>query len=624
MGRLPRAIVQLMWLIFEGREKEASWLSAYPIDEGRTIVGRKVEEGLSFNAPELSRHHAVFIRQGKKLLVQDLDSLLGTKVNGKKVEEAPLSPGDIITLGPIVIRFEVKLPEPAKPLSAPGSKLDSANGKLLEPFRLLLEGMMGAGEPRILLERLLQGVVDVLGAERGYVLIAEKQSGSLVPVASHHIDDIDAFVQVSDTVCHDAMERKEMVIVFDSTSDSRYAEASSLFDSSPRSILCAPLIAGKSSYGAIYVDFCLQEAKGLRSHLNLFETAARFASHLLSAAQQRKALLVASRRAAALNALSWSGEILVMGEGPTATKLKEEIRAAAAQDVSVLLTGATGTGKEMVARAIHRSSSRRNGPFVPINCAALPEELLEAELFGAEKGAFTGASEKRMGRFELASGGTLFLDEVGEIPLTVQVKLLRVLQERSILRLGGTKPVLLDFRLIAATNVDIEEAVRQSTFRQDLYYRINVFRLHLKDLSSRSDDIIPLAEHFLSHFCRQFGKAELVLTDEARQHLLSHSWPGNVRELRNAIERAVVVSGEQTLRVEDFPLGDLPTSTSRDHGESAELPTNFDEAKHQFEHQFFTTMLKRFDGNAQELGRKCGISKSTLYRHLAKHNLLER
>ena len=242
------------------------------------------------------------------------------------------------------------------------------------------------------------------------------------------------------------------------------------------------------------------------SQIPLFETITGLAGELLAATKTREELLAAQHCLQAYDRLVWEGERLVLGSGEASEQIARSIKAAAPQDVTVLITGETGTGKEMVARALHRSSPRRLKPFVPVNCAALSRGTLEAELFGAEKGAYTGADELRLGRFEMASGGTLFLDEVGEIDTDVQVKLLRVLQDRKVTRLGGTRAIPLDFRLICATNRNLEEEMTLGNFREDLFYRINVFQIHLHPLRERLESIVPLAEHFLSTFTTQFGR----------------------------------------------------------------------------------------------------------------------
>ena len=243
----------------------------------------------------------------------------------------------------------------------------------------------------------------------------------------------------------------------------------------------------------------------------------------------------------------------LLGESPAMMDLRSRIARVAPADTTVLILGESGTGKELVARAIHRGSPRAARPFVAISCAALTETLIESELFGHEKGSFTGAVAQKPGKLETAKDGTVFLDELGELPMQVQVKLLRVLQQREIERVGGTKTIPLDVRLVGATNRNLEEAVRRNTFRQDLYYRLNVVTLRTPSLRSRAEDILPLAQHFAMRFGEKCRRRIAGISPEARALLRSYSWPGNVRELENAIEHAVVLGSSEMIRAEDLP-----------------------------------------------------------------------
>jgi formate hydrogenlyase transcriptional activator len=249
----------------------------------------------------------------------------------------------------------------------------------------------------------------------------------------------------------------------------------------------------------------------------------------------------------------------LIGQSPALRAVLDKVRSVAPTDASVLITGETGTGKELIARAVHSASRRRDRPLIKVNCAAFPAGLIESELFGHEKGAFTGAVSRRCGRFELANGGTIFLDEVGDIPLETQVKLLRVLQERECERVGSNSPMRLDIRVLAATNRDLLQAVQDKQFREDLYYRLNVFPIHLPPLRQRKEDI-PLLTHFLVHkFAARIGKPTPAIPESAMRRLLDYPWPGNIREMENVLERAVILARGGTLSV---LLELLPPSTA--------------------------------------------------------------
>ena len=313
----------------------------------------------------------------------------------------------------------------------------------------------------------------------------------------------------------------------------------------------------------------------------------------------------------------------IVGGSPS---LKEALTLAAKvapTETTVLLTGESGTGKELVARAIHYASARADGPFVTINCAALPETLLESELFGHERGAFTGADRQKPGRFELAAGGTLFLDEVGELPLTMQVKLLRVLQNREFERVGGTTTLHADVRLIAATNRDLERAVEVGTFREDLYYRLNVFRVHLPPLRERGEDVLLLAEHCVRELAGRMGKGEVGLSRDAREALLAHPWPGNIRELQNAIERALIMSDGGLITAGQ--LGVSPRMeravASTQPGKIPSSPINSDSPLSEVENRLVLDALSKAKGNKSKAAKILGITRSQLYTRMKRFGL---
>jgi sigma-54-specific transcriptional regulator len=280
-------------------------------------------------------------------------------------------------------------------------------------------------------------------------------------------------------------------------------------------------------------------------------------------------------------------------EDPASKRLFERLERIAPSDASIMVIGETGTGKELIAREIHALSRRQKGPFIAVNCAALPETLIESELFGHEKGAFTGALQTRIGWFESAHGGTLFLDEIGDLPLNLQVKLLRVLQEREIVRVGSRQPTPIDVRLIAATHVNLEKAVGAGTFREDLFYRLNVAAINLLPLRKRPGDILPLARHFMAVYSERLGRGEVRLTAEATQRLLAYQWPGNIRELENVVHHAILVSSEGQLRVEDlhFSMPDLRPPSEQTADDAASHALNALRA----------AMIRLFEGGTENL-----------------------
>jgi len=299
----------------------------------------------------------------------------------------------------------------------------------------------------------------------------------------------------------------------------------------------------------------------------------------------------------------------IVGESAPIMKVKKLIEHVAPTDATVLIRGESGTGKELVARAIHANSSRRYFPIVPVNCGAMPADLLESELFGHERGAFTGAQYRRKGKVEMADHGTLFLDEVGAIPAKMQIDLLRVLESKELTRLGNSRPVDVDFRVICATNEDLEVAVKQKAFREDFYYRINVFTIEVPPLRARPTDIPMLAEHFRQHFAGQMDKRITAISPEAMELLTAHHWPGNVRELSNAIERAMVVGKPPAIRPRDLPLRQRVVSTGPADSLSA------------VEQRHIADVLDRTEWNITLAAELLGVNRVTVYNKIRKYGL---
>ena len=348
--------------------------------------------------------------------------------------------------------------------------------------------------------------------------------------------------------------------------------------------------------------------------------------------------------------LDTSAPIGPMGTSPLMVELREQINRVAPLDTWVLITGENGTGKELVARAVHTASKRSHKPLVALNCAAIPEELIESELFGHEKGAFTGADTVKVGKFELAQQGTLFLDEIGDMSLKTQAKILRILQEKSFERVGGNRVIHADVRVIAATNKDLELAIQQGEFREDLYYRLRVFPLHVPPLRERGRDILLLAEYLAATVAQELGMPPMEFSPEAQDALLAYHWPGNVRELRNFLERMIILHTGTVVRVAQLPQefhgargavpgarGQAPgalvaeaSGAAHEHADDAEgtfalqadhLPTNFKTARSAFEAHFLAAKLQEYDGNISKLAEAIGLERSYLYRKLKAYNI---
>jgi two-component system nitrogen regulation response regulator NtrX len=315
----------------------------------------------------------------------------------------------------------------------------------------------------------------------------------------------------------------------------------------------------------------------------------------------------------------------MVGESQAIDQLKQQIKLAAPSSGWVLITGENGTGKELVARAIHQQSGRKEKPFVEVNCAAIPEELIESELFGHEKGAFTGATAARKGKFDQANGGTLFLDEIGDMSLKTQAKILRILQEHKFERVGGQRTIEVDVRVVAATNKDIRTEIETGHFREDLYFRLNVLPFTVPPLRERKDDIPLLCEHFLRFFCSKESREIKTISNSALQTLQTYNWPGNVRELKNLIERLVIMSPAQEIHLQDLPqeinkFEPVAASAEKLIPED-QLPDSYREAKEAFEKRFLLEKLKKNDWNISRTAENIGLERSNLHRKIKTYNI---
>jgi len=588
---------------------------AVPVGIAPIVIGRDPSCDIVVLGTRVSKRHAELRVVDGRLTVRDMGSAHGLLVNGTATTCGELVDGDTFVIDGTVL--QVTRTPTAVTYSTTAMPDDVTTAPPADPvswttFSAFVDELRGAAASTNLLATFLEGLVGLVGAERGFVLTAT-ESGEFTPAASHRMAADEERLVISRTVCRRVFQRRTAVLIDDSRNHPDSAGAESLVQAAaPRSILCCPLVTGDRVLGVLYLDRRRTDAPWVTMAGPATTTLSGFAAELLALHQTRRRLDASAQ-------VSAERDAVVFGDDEGARQLAATVESAARQDVTVLLLGETGTGKEMLARHVHRLSPRRTGPFVPVHCAALAPSILEAELFGVERGAYTGATESRPGRFELASGGTLFLDEVAEIPHETQIKLLRVLQERRVVRVGGTDPIDLDFRLVCATNGNVEQLVKDGALRQDFYYRINVFRVDVPALRQRPDEILPLARHFLAELGRQCGRRFDGFTAEAEQLLLRHLWPGNIRELRNAVERAVVMAETSRIDTASLPAelrapAVVPTASTMD---VSLLPLDFDAARDVFERAFLERSIARCRRNMRAVCRETGIARNTLYRKLA-------
>ena len=541
-------------------------------------IGRDPSNLLSISDPSLSRRHCALTQDSDGYKIRDLDSRNGTLVNGVAVKEARLRHGDQISVGDSIflLLLNDEAEEPAAGRVEYEDSLTQATAQFrpqdvlyLQPDRILKELPVNstvAGNLNALLKisravhsirdldelqgQILNLIFEVVPAERGAILLDDKGDEHFESVfARHRIAKSVLPVPVSRTIARQVMKEGLAILGADVPGSNGLSEVESLVNCQVRSLLCVPVIMFERVTGCIYLDTCDAACRFDEDHLQLVAAIAGISAVALENARRMQWLEQENLRLSAEINLDHN----LVGESPRIKDVYQFLARVAPTDSNVLLQGESGTGKELAARAIHRNSPRSSKPFIAINCAAIPEGLLESELFGHERGAFTGAVAQKKGRLEMASGGVVFLDEIGELAPALQVKLLRVLQEREFERVGGIRPISVDIRLIAATNQDLGEAVKAGTFRKDLFYRLNVLSLVMPPLRERREDVGMLSDYFISKYVKKSNTRSKKLSPEARVCLSNYDWPGNVRELENAIEHALVLSASDVIQPEDLP-----------------------------------------------------------------------
>jgi Nif-specific regulatory protein len=490
------------------------------------------------------------------------------------------------------------------------------------------------------LNRAMDLILERLGAERGMIVLANRLTRELEVAIVRNLghDDEDEGRKLSESVVRRVIETREPVLAVDALTDGRFAGAESIVSRHILSILCVPLAIRDRLAGAIYVDH--RQSRHLFGPGDL-EFLVAFADQAAIAIDNARLYgeLEAARQSLKEENESLRREILsshnlgsLIGKSRSITDLKQMLEKVAQGPSTVLIRGESGTGKGLVARIIHAISPRRQAPFIHFNCAALPETLVESELFGHEKGAFTGAAGQKPGRFELANHGTIFLDEVGKISRAVQAKLLRVVEEKEFERVGGTRTLRSDVRVIAATNLDIEEAIARNEFREDLFYRLNIVPILLQPLRQRRDDIPYLLDHFLTKISRDLGRAPKEVDPRVLELFLAYDWPGNVRELEAAIHRAFVLSGTDTLTVEDFGWIALHVQgTQAAVRRPAEMdglspvitffPGSYEAALERYDRQLISAALGQSKGRIRETARLLGIARNTLRAKMKRYGM---
>jgi two-component system, NtrC family, response regulator HydG len=632
--------------------------SIFPLNDGVLSIGREFSNQLAIDDALVAPEHCAIAQDGERWVLRDLGSQTGTIVNGLPVQERPLADGDQIAIGGSVFLFLSDAASDARPnpveiddcsaaVETATTRLRREDMRYMHPEALaalptterlardlqtLLKISTAIGSIRnaeSLQWQLLGMIFDVVPAERGAILLGQdpEEFDSVVawdrvsgPQHSVHVDRgvarqvLDERVAMLSNDVNGASKEQEPEERDEADEDDEAAEAPKRSRKSGEgeeqakcavhSLLCVPLVNLDQVMGLIYLDTTNPEIRFGEDDLHLVTAIAGVAAMAIESAQQVEWLGRENRRLRAEVDLDHD----MVGESPRMREVYTLIEKVAASDSTVLIYGESGTGKELAARAIHRNSPRRDQPFVAINCAALTETLLESELFGHERGAFTGAIALKRGQFEMANGGTIFLDEMGEISPGMQAKLLRVLQERNFMRVGGTKTNPLNIRILAATNKNLQKATKDGTFREDLYYRLNVVTVTMPPLRDHKTDIPLLAGYFAAKYAEKCNRRVLGISQDARTILSQYDWPGNIRELENAIERAVVLGSSGMILPEDLPeaLHETPAQSLRS--------STYHEAVRQLKRQLILTAMEQSDGKFTEAARLLGVHSNYLHR----------
>ncbi len=565
-------------------------------------IGRAHGNDIVLNDALIAPTHANLLRKPKHLTIAVVDRKNEVYVNGKRVRRADLRPGDKVLIG----KFELSVVdgEPETTASA-GDLAPEQQAEILAALVSFSERLMDEANSGDLFKELLAAVVEQTKAEKGFVIVLKDGERHLA--ASHNVgDDKLDLSRVSDSIVDTVVETRKPLIVSNALRDGRFRTAQSVVDLRLSSVMCVPLIYRQNLLGVLYLgnDSITDLFDG--GKLAVLQVFATQASLLVNTALTLNELKTSNKNLRVQLANASQGDMI--GSSGVMKAVFKVMRRLAPTDLTVLIQGETGTGKELVAREIHRLSERTRKPYISLNCGAIPENLLESELFGHRKGAFTGAVSDKVGKFLAADGGTIFLDEVGEMPHALQVKLLRVLQERVVERVGEFEGRPVDIRIIAATNRVLLEEVGEGRFREDLYYRLNEVTLDLPPLRDRGDDIIQLAQFFLNRYATQYDSKVRGFTNPCVLALKGFFWPGNVRQLENRVKKAVIMSDRSLLTPEDLSLKP---------GDKRHVkPLN--EAEEDFKIVYIREVLDLNNWNKAQTARDLGVDPRTIFRYIEK------
>ncbi len=568
-----------------------------------TSIGSGADNDLVVADPAMEATHALVRVEGGAATLQVLGSSAAV-VNGRRRMKHDLEHADEIVLGGT--RFQFRLfaaPAPSEAARDAADKAATYRAVLDLSRRLLGEHVLNS-----VLEMVMDSILNLTRADKGFLMLVDTAGELHVRVARNVGPEgvADGPAAYSDSIVASVLRDRRPLIVADALSHGEFSSAHSVVNLRLCSVLCVPLLDRDDLIGLLYVGNDNVVNLFTEAHLEAATIFAAQASLILSRAIAHDELVLDNARLREQLDSMRFGQMI--GSCDAMRAIWRRVEKVAATDVSVLVLGETGTGKELVAREIHERSERRRGPFVTINCGAIPENLLESELFGHVRGAFTGATTTRAGKFQAADGGTLFLDEIGEMPLNLQVKILRALQDRTVTRVGESRPERVDLRVVAATHRDLTAMVAEGTFREDLYYRLNVVAITLPALRDRGDDIELIARFLLDRFTRELGTGKRTFARDALVAIRRFAWPGNVRQLENHIKQAIILCEGTSIHADDLAL---PAGGGR-----AVLPLA--EAREEWQRSYISEILALNQGNRTKTARDLGVDPRTIFRFLEK------
>ena len=596
----------------------------FPIVRRLTAIGSSPECHLVLPGDDIAATHCTLIHEPGRYKLESAQRSTPFYVRGRKTRNYEVKHGDVITVGPHELVFSAvdatAEPEPAKDAKQEGPGTLEAM-RQLQQFSALLAR---PADLEALLDELIDQVVAMTRASKGFLVLAnadanegaEGEPGYEIRVARNlerqPVDDPAELL--SDNIIREAITSRKAQIISDAYADERFAGSLSVMNLKLCSVMCVPLLVRGELLGLIYVGNDNVRDLFRQEQLEMLSIFAGQAALFIKNAQLVGSLRSESAELAERLEHVKFGELI--GSCPQMIEVYNRVEKVASTDITVLINGETGTGKELIAREIHNRSPRGDAPFITVNCGAIPENLIESELFGHVKGAFTGAVANQIGKFQAADGGTIFLDEIGELPLQLQVKLLRVLQEKQIQRVGDAKTTSINSRVVAATNRDLAQEVKGGRFREDLYFRLNVIGIQLPPLRERSDDVLLIARYLIGRDAKEYGRdvdPAKALSSSALNAMMRFSWPGNIRQLENHIKKALVLADGPQITAADLDL-ELPDGSAAT--DDAILPLS--EARDRWQREYINRVLALNGGNRTKTARDLGVDPRTIFRHLEK------